>query len=74
MLRNPYKVLQGLFPDPPLFVGTVIEVSGGVATITLPDGGIAQARGNAAVNDNVYFRNGVIEGPAPQLPIVLIEV
>ncbi|MFJ1255964.1 hypothetical protein [Cupriavidus sp. CuC1] len=74
MLRNPYKVLLGLLPDPPLQVGTVSAVSNGVATITMPGGGIAQARGNAAVNDHVFFRNGVIEGLAPSLPITLIDV
>ncbi len=74
MLRNPYKVLLGLLPDPPLLVGTVVSVSGGVATISMPGGGLLQARGNAAVNDHVFFRNGVIEGGAPSLPIVLIDV
>jgi len=74
MLRNPYKVLLGLIPDPPLLVGTVSAISGGVATITMPDGGVTQARGVASVSDHVYFRNGLIEGPAPALPITVIEV
>ncbi|QRQ89216.1 hypothetical protein JTE92_18430 [Cupriavidus oxalaticus] len=73
-MRNPYKVLRDLMPDPPLQVGTVVSITGSVASIQLPGGGVAQARGEAAVNDRVFFRDGVIEGPAPTLPIVLIDV
>jgi len=74
LLRNPYQVLLGLLPAAPLQVGTVVSITGGVASIQLPGGGVAQARGEATVNDRVYFRDGVIEGPAPSLPIELIEV
>ncbi|MBF6987264.1 hypothetical protein IPF36_05855 [Cupriavidus sp. IK-TO18] len=73
-MRNPYQVLRGLLPDAPLQVGTIVSITGGVASIQLPGGGVAQARGEAAVSDRVFFRDGVIEGPAPTLSIVLIDV
>jgi hypothetical protein len=74
MLLNPYRLLLGLLPDPALQVGTVIAVANGVATIQMPDGGLAQARGDAAPDDHVFFRDGRIEGKAPTLPIEVIEV
>lgn len=73
-MRNPFARLLALLPNPPLLVGDVIAVDNGIATIQLPGGGRLQARGDAALGDRVFFRNGVIEGPAPVLPIELIEV
>jgi hypothetical protein len=72
--RNPYKALLALLPNPQPQIGTVLIVIDGVATIELPGGGRTQARGEASTNDVVFFRDGVIEGPAPSLPIELIEV
>lgn len=74
MSVNAYKRLLKLMPQPPLFVGDVASVDNGVATITVPGGFQMQARGNVVVGDRVFFRNGVIEGPAPSLPIELIDV
>jgi len=74
MLGNPYKALKALLGDPPLQVGTVVSIAGGVATIQLPGGGLQQARGAATVNGRVFFRDGVIEGEAPDLPIEQIEI
>lgn len=73
-MPNPFKALLGLLPDAPLLVGDVVEYADGVAVIELPGGGRATARGVAAVSDRVFFRDNVIEGPAPTLPIELIEV
>jgi hypothetical protein len=74
MSRNPYRVFKEIFPDAPLQVGQVTAVGGGAATVTLPGGGVLQARGAATVGQRVFVRDGVIEGAAPDLPIVLIEV
>lgn len=73
-MRNPYKVLLGLLPQAPLQVGVVQAIAGGVATIEMPGGGMAQARGEAAVGDRVFFRDGAIEGTAPALTVEVIEV
>lgn len=74
MSSNPFKRLQALFPRAPLYVGDVIAVVDGVATIELPGGARLQARGDAEIGDHVFFRDGVIEGPAPSLPFVPIEI
>lgn len=74
MLINPFAALRALIASPPLEVGDVVEISNGLATIQLPGGGRIQARGQATVGDRVFVRAGAIEGPAPQLPIELIDV
>lgn len=72
--RNPYKRLLDLLPQRPLLVGQVIDYADGVATIQEPGGGISNARGEATIGDDVFFRDGAIEGPAPSLPDEIIEV
>lgn len=73
-MRNPYRLLLDLLPNAPLQVGDVTAVINGVATIQLPGGGIAQARGATTVGSRVFFRDGAIEGPAPNLPIEPVEI
>lgn len=73
-MSNVYKKLLGLLPGRPLLIGDVTDVTNGVATITLIDGGTAQARGSASVGDRVFFRDGAIEGTAPNLPIETIDL
>lgn len=73
-LRNPFKRLQDLLGAPPLLVGEVTAVDDDLATIELIDGGVMTARGTATVGDIVYLRGGAIEGPAPTLTEILIDV
>lgn len=73
-LRNPFKRFQELLGAPPLFVGEVVAVDDNVATIEMEDGGRMTARGSTTVGAVVYFRGGLIEGPAPTLSVVLIDV
>ena len=72
-MSNLYKRLLGLLPNAPLQVGDVTSVDGGVATISLPGGGVATARGDVTAGDRVFFRDSVIEGPAPNLTLEVIE-
>lgn len=74
MSYNPLSALRGLFPQPRLQVGTVVQIADGTATIELYDGSRVRARGSASVGNMVYVRNGLIEGPAPALQVVEIEV
>lgn len=71
---NLYKAFKDLLPDAPLQIGTVTAISGGTATITMIDGGIAQARGSAGVGQRVCFRDGVIESVVPSLTVEVIDV
>jgi hypothetical protein len=73
-MSNIYKLFRDLIPTPALQVGIVQSVSGGVATIELPGGATVTARGSASFGQTVFFRDGVIEGGAPSLPLELIEV
>lgn len=73
-MSNLYAQFRRLIPDPPQQVGQVIAVDGGVATIELPGGGRVQARGDAAVGQHVFCRDGVIESDAPDRPFVAITI
>lgn len=72
-MSNLYRRLLDLLPNSPLQVGDVTSVDGGVATVTLPGGGVATVRGAAAPGDRVFFRDSVIEGAAPNLTFVEVE-
>ena len=74
MSQNPYARLIALLPKRPLLVGEVVDINNGVAVIKMPGGGLDTARGTATLGQRVYFRDGQIEGPAPTLPVELIEV
>lgn len=67
-MTNAFSRLLRLLPQTPLLVGTVIGYADGVATLQLLGGGVTTARGEATVGDKVFFRDSVIEGPAPDLP------
>lgn len=71
---NLWKRLKLLLPEPPLLVGTVDSVSSFGAVVLLPDGSAVSVRGDAAVGQQVFIRDGVIEGQAPALPTVIIEI
>jgi hypothetical protein len=73
-MPNLLSEFRSLIPDPPLLVGVVDSITGGVATLTLPDGSTATARGSATVGQRVFFRDGAIEGQAPSLTTVVIEI
>jgi hypothetical protein len=74
MSTNAYALFRSLLKEPPLNIGTVTLIENGEASIELPGGGVVRARGDAEVGQKVFVRNRVIEGAAPDLPIVLIEV
>ena len=74
MSFNLYRRLRTLLPDAPLVVGSVVSVTASGATVQLPDGSQIAARGGALLGQKVFVRDGLIEGPAPSLPTVLIEV
>jgi hypothetical protein len=74
-MANIYKALLSLLPGNPLLVGTVVAASGDELRIELPDGALATARGAYSVGETVAFRpGGAVEGTAPALPFVEIEV
>lgn len=73
-MSNLYHQFLALLPPRPLQVGAVTAVAGQLCTVQLPGGGVLQARGDAVVGDQVFVRDGLIEGLAPSLPIVSIDI
>ena len=72
---NLFKQFLDLLPPRPLEVGTVQSIiASGIATIELPGGGVLQARGEATQGQRVFVRDGLIEGPAPELDYIEGEI
>ena len=71
---NLWLRLKNLLPEEPLLVGTVTLATSHGAKIELPDGSHIFVRGSASVGQRVFIRNGVIEGSAPNLPTVTIDI
>lgn len=58
----------------PLMQGEVIAAhADGTVTVQLQGGGQQRIRGTAAVSSRVFFKDGRIEGPAPDLVLINIE-
>lgn len=75
MQTNVYRALLELLPEDPLQVGTVTAINADdTRTVQLPGGGEIRARGDAALSARVFVRAGLIEGPAPALTVLTIEI
>ena len=66
--------LQRLLAGPALQVGEVVGGSPGAWVIELPGGGRITARGDASLGQQVWVRGGLIEGGAPTLTVVLVDI
>lgn len=71
---NLYKRLIDLLPKTPLLVGTVLDSDNGMCSVEELGGGRQRVRGDAVVGTKVFFRDGMIESAAPDLPEEDIEV
>ncbi len=74
---NIYRRLLELLPDTPTLTGTVaVRHADGTATVTYPGGTTARLRNpfDQAASQPVYTQGDTITGPAPALPLVLIEI
>jgi hypothetical protein len=72
---NIYRELLSLLPSSPLLVGQVESVGTGTVTVQYPGGGTQMVRATGyAIGAKVFVRDGVVEGLAPALPTVTIEV
>ena len=72
-MSNLFKRFERLLPHHPLRVGTVLTVDGTTALVQEQGGGVVRVRGDAITGAKVYFRDSTIEGPAPNLPLEVIE-
>ena len=77
MSTNAYRILRELLPEAPLQVAEVLVVHAatGDSTITWPGGSQQRVRGTAVpAGFPVFVRNGVIEGAAPVLTLLDIDI
>lgn len=70
-MSNVFRQLQDILAPGRVQIGTVDDYADGVATVSLPGGGQLRARGQTSVGANVFVLDGVIQGPAPNLPVVV---
>lgn len=71
-MSNWYTQLKELLAPARVQVATVSAYADGVATLDLPGGGQIRARGQvASVGQKVFVEGGVIQGPAPNLTVIV---
>ena len=73
-MANAFRQLMDVLAEPRQNVGNVTAIVDGLRVIELPGGATVRARGEAAVGARVFVRGDVIEGPAPDLPVVSLTV
>lgn len=76
-LGNFWQQFKDLLPSEPKLVGTITANYGnGLYGVNLVGGGSVQAISNTdrLIGDKVYITGRVIEGKAPDLPDVIIEI
>lgn len=74
-MPNLWRQFEALLPDTPLMIGTVVSVHmDATLTVALLDGGLLRVKGSATPGDRVFVREGQVEGPAPVLEQVRIEI
>ena len=68
-MPNLYQQLKELLAPGRVQIGEVVAYADGIATVDLPGAGQVRAKGQAQVGDKVFVQDGVIQGPAPDLPV-----
>lgn len=72
-----WRRFRDLLPNDPLLVGTVqAHHADGTSTVVLPDGTTTlRVRGQGvAIGAQAFIKGGAIQGQAPSLPVVTIEI
>lgn len=75
-MRNPWRDFQALLPAPPLYVVEVTAHNAdGTSTVEFPTGLTFRVRGqDVAIGAFAFVRNDVIEGEAPAVAPITLEV
>jgi len=73
-MRNLFAQFRQLLQPGALTVATVLYAEDGSATCELPGGGRIRVRGEAQEGSRVYVQDGVIQGHAPDLPLIIDTV
>jgi len=70
-MPNLFQQFKDLLAPGRVQIGEVVAYADGIATLTLPGGGQIRARGEATVGGKVFVQDGVLQGPARNLPVVV---
>lgn len=74
-MSNLFRELKALLPEPALQVATVAAThADGTCTVSYPGGSQQRVRGAGTVGGRVFVRAGQVEGNAPNLPAVTLDV
>lgn len=73
-MANLYKLFKSIVPDAPLLVGRAVGKDSIQVFIQLPGGAMVSVRGDAQIGKNYFIRDDVIEGEAPDLTAITIDV
>ena len=73
-MANLFNQFKKLLPGAPVLMGGVVAKDGDLLTIEQLGGGLVRARGEGEIGDRLFVRDGAVEGKAPALPMVEIEV
>lgn len=71
---NLFRRLKQLIPDEPVQIGEVVAVDAYGAMVQYAAGELQRVRGVAVLGQKVFVRGGAIEGPAPDLVVVEIDI
>lgn len=70
-MSNLYLQLREILAPGRVQIGEVVAYAEGIATVQLPGSGQIRAKGQATVGGHVFVQEGVIQGPAPDLPVYI---
>ena len=74
-MPNLWRQFQDLLPTSATLIGTVVATHiDQTVSVQLLDGGLLRVAGTAADGTRVFIRDGRIEGEAPELPQIDIEI
>lgn len=68
-MPNVFLQLKELLAPSREEIATVVFSGGGSTVVELPGGDQLRVRGEGAVGTKVFIQDGVIRGPAPDLPV-----
>ena len=73
-MKNLYPRFLSLGGRSPRTVGTCISAEFGECTIQYPGGALVRTRGAGTVGQRYFVRDGRLDGEAPNLPALTIEI
>ena len=70
-MPNLYAQIQAILAPGRREIARATSLDDGIVILTLPGGGLVRARGQAVIGKMYFVQEGVIQGEAPDLPVVV---